>query len=338
MLGKLDSSCDVTVVMTTFNHEQFITLALDSLLHQKSVNPEIILIDDASTDSTVSIIEDWLVLNPGLDITFLPNPKNRGFVQSLNIGLSRARGRNICTFSGDDVMRPDRLKKQIAFIESEPSTTGAVYSDMQLVGAEGREIGSWSWGLPFRIRSSLDLVTMELLRYNCFPIPAAMFRREVFETLGLFDSTLDFEDYDLWLRMSDIYSISYLPAVVSDYRVRPESMSRGMHYRDKMLRSQVDLLLKRIDHSEKAKKLIRLKAVELALEAASLSSQETVNLSLSLAEKAKKGRLTNSLGRFIKTIRRPAVFRYSLKLFLTVRKISNLCRLGLVRLRKLQKP
>lgn len=324
------------MVMTTYNHEQFITAALDSLLTQSPVVPQVILIDDASTDQTVSIVEGWLISNPDLDITFIPHRTNKGFVQSLNLGLAQAKGKNVCTFSGDDVMRPNRLKKQLDFLEGAPAGTGAVYSDMRFIDVEGAAIGSWSWGLPFRIRSSVDDVLFELLRYNCFPIPGAMFRREVFETLEGFDSSLDFEDYDLWLRMSDRYTISYLPTIVSDYRVRPDSMSRGMHYRDRMLRSQVRLFQKRINHSDKARRLIRLKALELALEAASRSFPETAKMALSLAEKTETGRLGAFFPKLIDNPPPPAILALTLSLFLIARKISNLCRLGLVRLRNLK--
>ena len=274
----------VSVVMTCYNHEDFLVEALNSLRDQKEVRPQIILVDDFSQDSSAEIAHKWIAEHPDVDISFIPHATNQGVVSSLNEALRIAQGKYICTFSADDKMATHRLKVQAEFLETAPNSVGAVYSDMKIMDRDGTITGKWGWGLPFRITSTNHDVTNELLRYNCFPSPSAMFRRKVFEALDYYDPQLDYEDYDFWLRMSDTFSILYLPGPVSFYRVLPESMSKSEDYLERLLSSLVMLLAKRIGHSEAATRVIRQRMLEICVESTIRGYRQTAISALERAE------------------------------------------------------
>ncbi len=283
--------------MTCYNHEEFVAGALDSLEPQFNAGIEVVLIDDASRDASVEVAKEWIARHPNAPVSLVAHRSNKGFVPSLNEGLRIAAGKYICMFSADDLMHSNRLGSQAAFLESMLPNVGAVYSEMKLINRHGIVVGDWGWGLPVRIDSRYHEVTLELIRYNPFPVPAAMFRREVFELLDFLDESLDYEDYDLWLRMSDLFSIRYLPGIASYYRVLPESMSRSETYAEKLLSSQVKLLMKRADHSPRAKRLIRNRLLGISVESSARNFGGTAEMAAQAAETLRVD-LLSSLVRF----------------------------------------
>ena len=107
-----ERSPSVSVLVTTFNHARYVEEALESLRRQTSRDFEVIITDDASTDGCAEAIEGWLA-RTGFPAQFIRNAVNRGICANRNTALARARGRFVCSLSGDDAYADDRIERQL---------------------------------------------------------------------------------------------------------------------------------------------------------------------------------------------------------------------------------
>ena len=107
----------ISVIMSVYNDREYIRQSLDSLLAQTERDFEIVILDDHSGDDTVSIIRQYRDVR----IRLYLNEENRGLTRNLNSALQLARGKFIARMDGDDICRPQRFEKQLAFLRSDPS-------------------------------------------------------------------------------------------------------------------------------------------------------------------------------------------------------------------------
>jgi glycosyltransferase involved in cell wall biosynthesis len=133
MKSKL--SPKVTVLMSVYNGEEHLREAIDSILNQTYKNFEFLIIDDGSTDGSVNIIRSYL--DPR--IRLIKNKKNIGITRSLNKGLKLARGEYIARMDDDDIAFPERLEKQVRFLNEHVNVGLVGGSDITINGV-GDEI------------------------------------------------------------------------------------------------------------------------------------------------------------------------------------------------------
>jgi glycosyltransferase involved in cell wall biosynthesis len=184
----------VTVLMAVQNGEPFVREALQSVVDQTLADFELLVIDDASTDSTPEIVREL-----GDDrVRLLRNGRNLGQVPSLNRGLREARGEYVARLDADDVCRPTRLARQVEVLDAEPGVC-LVGTWMDAIDERGRVVG--------RLRKTLDdyvdFVYHTLIMRVYVSHPAAMYRREPVLALGGYDeATGPSEDKDLWRKLA----------------------------------------------------------------------------------------------------------------------------------------
>ena len=123
--------------MPTFNSHVFLKQAIESVLAQTFKDFEFIIIDDNSTDGSLSIIQRYTSDNR---IKLLVNSQRVGLVRSLNIGLKHARGTFIARQDSDDISLNNRFEKQVNFLLGHPNT-GLVGTGAYVINAEGKVIG-----------------------------------------------------------------------------------------------------------------------------------------------------------------------------------------------------
>jgi len=145
--------------------------------------------------------------------------ENRGIVMSLNRALDLARAPFVARMDHDDVSRPDRFAKQIAYLRQHPDVT-AVSGAMDVIDEDGAYLRTEAPPtLPAAVES-------ELLYRNCICHPAVMARTEALRKVGGYRKNAQLaEDYDLWLRLSEVGRIANLPDVLLSYRLHPVRMS-----------------------------------------------------------------------------------------------------------------
>src|SRR3989339_1903405 len=106
----------ISIVMPVYNCEGFLRDAIDSVLKQTFTDFELIIVNDASTDNTLSIIKSY----DDLRIALI-NRGKLGLTRALNAGIATARGRYIARMDGDDISLPNRFQKQYDFLEKNPA-------------------------------------------------------------------------------------------------------------------------------------------------------------------------------------------------------------------------
>ena len=106
----------VSIVLTSYNKEKYILDQLNSLITQTHTNWELIVVDDCSTDSSVSIIQKFIAEHPNLRIQFNQNEANVGVGKTFENGLKLASGDYIAVCDADDVWTPNKIELELAYL------------------------------------------------------------------------------------------------------------------------------------------------------------------------------------------------------------------------------
>jgi len=100
----------VSIIMTVYNTEAYLSLPLNSLLQQTSKDFELVIVDDASTDNSDEIIQQFIQEHPQIPTQYLKMPENKGQGAALNLGMSHANGEFLCIIDSDDEVSPDFIR------------------------------------------------------------------------------------------------------------------------------------------------------------------------------------------------------------------------------------
>ncbi len=181
----------LSVVMPVFNSEKYLKQSVKSVLNQTYKDFEFIIINDGSTDKTLSIIKTF----KDSRIKIISNKKNLGVAKSLNLGLKKSKGEYVARFDGDDISFPDRFETQVNFLNKNKEYV-LVGSQADLIDGKGNLIRKTS--LP---ESDLKIRNKIIFR-NPIIHPSVMFRKNVvFYLKGYREIFNGAEDYDLWFRL-----------------------------------------------------------------------------------------------------------------------------------------
>ncbi len=208
---------EITVLMTVFNGEKWLKQSIVSVLNQSNGNFEFIIIDDGSTDDSYKIIKEFAIR----DSRIVPIKKhNTGLADSLNIGIRRARGKWIARIDADDVCEVDRLEKQLFFANANP--------EIHFVGSNFKSIDEY--GSTKKIHnypSSNEKLVKLLLRLKGFPPhSSAFFKSETVKRVGGYRVRLKrAQDYDLWLRISEVGKVAAIQEPLVSVRKHSEQIS-----------------------------------------------------------------------------------------------------------------
>lgn len=187
----------VSVVIACFNCERFICKAIDSVLAQTVSDLEVIVVDDASTDRSSELVEEY----SDSRVRLLRNPTNAGPSRSRNMGMAAARGEWIAILDGDDWFEIDRLSTLISFANSHEADV--VTDDLHIIfDGEGMPRSTWfrDYEVPvrsFEFLSPIDLVNFEI------GVMKAIFRRSIVTVGGhRYDESVKYgEDFLIYLSM-----------------------------------------------------------------------------------------------------------------------------------------
>ena len=184
----------VSVLLASYNHEKYIESAVRSVMEQKGVAFELIVLDDGSKDKSPEILEK---LSAELKFRYI-HRENKGVVATLNEMLELARGKYFCTFSSDDIMPPDRLRKQSDYLVSHPEAAGC-FGQVKSMS----ENGIVSENLDPVFLKSVPEIRFEEFFLGLKPLHgcAEMFVTEKVRRLGGYDTRFFFEDYPLYLKV-----------------------------------------------------------------------------------------------------------------------------------------
>lgn len=179
----------VTVVIPTHNRSRFLREAVTSVLAQRGVPLEVLVVDDGSTDETREVLETF-----GDSITAVFQP-HRGVSAARNHGIRLARGEWIAFLDSDDLWLPRKLEIQMAFLEAHPHLRICQTEEIWI--RNGKRLN------PRKYHQKPQGHCFPLLLERCLISPSAVvIHRDLFSQVGCFDESLPAcEDYDLWLRI-----------------------------------------------------------------------------------------------------------------------------------------
>lgn len=206
----------VSVIMPVYNGEEYIAQAIRSILDQTLADLELIIISEFGT-SPASIAAIGQFDDPRL--VHVQNGEKLGLIASLNLGLRIAKGRYIARMDSDDVSLPERLTKQVAYMDAHPEV-GVLGTMVAYIDAQGKITSR-----P-RYFSKPETVAWDMLFNSPIPHPSAMLRPETVRLLGGYDPNAKLvEDYDLWLRAAHATVVMNLPEELVQIRKHGENIT-----------------------------------------------------------------------------------------------------------------
>jgi len=209
----------VSVLLPVYNGELFLKEAIESILSQTFRDFEFIIIDDGSTDGTSAILEHYQQIDDRIHVY---RHGHQGLIPSLNRGCHLARGEYIARMDADDVSLPERLARQVEYMETHPEI-GVLGCGVQIIDDCGKktrilqfptEHAVLKWRLCFYISFT-------------FAHPAVVMRRELVERVGGYNPEMRHtEDYELWRQLSGLTRLSNLSDVLLYLRKHGANVTR----------------------------------------------------------------------------------------------------------------
>jgi glycosyltransferase involved in cell wall biosynthesis len=204
----------VSVLMPVYNAEKHLADAIESILNQSFTDFDFLIINDGSTDSSEEIIFSYLDSR----IRYIKNETNLKLIKTLNKGIQLCTGKYIVRMDADDISQPERIQKQVAFMESNPEF-GVCGSWFEAFGDVNNKI--------IQYKETHDEIITKML-YQChFCHPSIIIRKEVFEdNVMYFDENYPHaEDYDFYLKVSKKWKLYNIQEALVKYRIHEQSVS-----------------------------------------------------------------------------------------------------------------
>lgn len=206
--------------MPVYNAQDYLLETIISIKSQSYNDFELIVINDGSQDDSLSILQEFQKHEPRLRIV---DRENKGLVCTLNELTSLAKGKYIARIDADDICYPERLRLQVAYLDTHPDHV-MVGGQVEAIDPDGRRLMSLVKFFEH------DKIENALLKADAFAIihPAIMLRTQTLREIGGYDETLGIsEDTDMFLRMARMGKIANLHETVIDYRMHEHSATHN---------------------------------------------------------------------------------------------------------------
>ncbi len=211
----------VSVVIPTYNRENYITETIESVLAQTYRDFEIIVVDDGSTDNTRQAVGTF---RDDSRVNYIYQ-ENQGVSAARNTAIRASRGEYIAILDSDDIWLKDALEKRVEVLDKYPGV-GLVFGQSRLMDADGT---------VYRVRGSSFMnssgivdrtAQIKELLFGCNILPSAsMIRGSCFDEVGVFHNDLTFaEDRLLFIRLTKRYQVAYISEPLVKYRIHPGSL------------------------------------------------------------------------------------------------------------------
>lgn len=198
----------ISVIMAVYNGEEYLGEAIASVLNQTLQDFEFIIINDGSTDNTAAILDHYLQTDNRIRVV---TQTHQGLPRTRSLGCRLAQGRYIAWADADDICLPERLAKQIGFMETQPAV-GVCGTWVETIGEHAGRV----WRYP----TDDATIRCSLLFESVLANPSVIMRQDLFPIIGLYDTSYaSAEDYDIWVRASAHCTLANLPQVLVLYRL-----------------------------------------------------------------------------------------------------------------------
>jgi len=206
----------VSVILPVYNGEQYLRLAIDSVLNQTFRDFELIVIDDGSVDSTPSIVREY-----GEQLKYV-RQDNTGVAGAFNHGLRLATGRYISWLSHDDVFLPAKLERQVEAL-SQTTVPSVCYTDVQMIDSQGRIVGERNLPQHSREDALRHVLTAGPI---CSASYSILYDRRCLDEIGVYSTELrQAQDVDMLARFASHFPMIRVPGCLMQIR---EHGARGI--------------------------------------------------------------------------------------------------------------
>jgi glycosyltransferase involved in cell wall biosynthesis len=225
----------VSVIIPSYNHEEFISEAISSVLNQTMADLELVIVDDCSADKSKAVIRSWARRDARVRTVF--HSKNMGISRTVNDGINAAKGKYVYIFASDDMIRPRALETAVNVLNSEMDYGVVVGDALWFYG--NNEIFATHWGLvAHQTGKNVPAPSADIRAYfnevACKEgsLPLGVIRRSILETYKIrFDERVRYYNDNLFiLELSSVCRFKYLQEPMLLHRVHKNSTFRRMHY------------------------------------------------------------------------------------------------------------
>lgn len=182
--------------MPVHNAGVYLLEAVTSILNQKNVNLELILVDDHSVDNAIEKLPAELAQDHRFKL--IPSA-GHGVVAAMKTGYQQSQGMHIARMDADDVALPERLSRQLNYLQQSPEI-GIAGGQVKIISDSGVKEGFLLYEKWLNLLCLPEDIERELFIESPIPNPTAFFRRECYEALNGYHDSEWAEDYDIWLR------------------------------------------------------------------------------------------------------------------------------------------
>lgn len=214
----VNSSCPLTILMSVYNGSDFVKTAMQSVLEQDFANFRFMIVDDCSTDDTLSIVNDFASREQRIQVS--SNIKRKGITYNLNMMLEQTSTEFIARMDADDISLPGRFREQICFLQ-ENRHIGVLGTWTRILSTDGE------WQFSVHLPSQHSWIYKQLvIGQNVLTHGSVMMRYSVLSQLPKpVYRTPVAQDLDLWLRLADKTQFSILPYEGYAQRIHPNSIT-----------------------------------------------------------------------------------------------------------------
>ena len=213
----------VTVICLCYNHSKFVREAIESVLAQTYPSVQLLVVDDASTDGSTVIIRQLIEQHPAIE--FIPLMQNVGNCKAFNKAFALAKGEYLIDLAADDVLLPERIALGVTALQQAGGNYGVHFSDAAWIDEAGKHLYFHSDRFPHITIPQGDIYKELISRYFICP-PTVIFTREVINSLGGYDESLTYEDFDFWIRSSRKFKYTYSPTVLVKKRASENALAK----------------------------------------------------------------------------------------------------------------
>ena len=227
----------VSFLIPYYNHKQYVAQTFDSILSDTYPNKEIIIINDGSTDTDTSVINNWIQRNNNtLPINFISREK-KGVTKTFNELARTSKGKYIVFCASDDYLINNTIKDRVSILEKNQEKMVLV-ADTSVVDVNSKTIyrSSIDEWMPHKHSNKENYFSDEGLAYeiiNRWKLngPCSMMNKKLFIESGGYDETLFLEDWDFYLRAAAQKSIIYYDQKVAAYRLHGKNFTSKSTFR-----------------------------------------------------------------------------------------------------------
>lgn len=227
----------ITVFMPVYNSEKYLKQAIESILTQTYRNFEFLIINDGSTDSSLSIIESY----SDERIRLINNSINRGLPYTRAKGLKLAKGEFIALMDSDDIAYKDRLEKELYYLENNKEVV--MVSSLTDLLIDNKIIKNRSFIKGKNIVDENIMLDIQLMFWNTFSNPTCMFRKDfiVKNDIKYREECVVAQDYAFWVDCKSKGLFHIIPEALLAYRTGHENITKNYNtYKGKIRKEIID--------------------------------------------------------------------------------------------------